>query len=99
MNDYQNKLQELLLKIPKGKVTTYKEIGKAMGTRGYRFVGQLLHNNKYPDKYPCYKVIKSDGGIGGFALGIKEKIKRMKADGIEVKNGKILDFKKVLHKF
>jgi methylated-DNA-[protein]-cysteine S-methyltransferase len=99
MKDYQTKLQELLLKIPKGKVTTYKEIGKAMETRGYRFVGQLLHNNKYPDKYPCYKVVKSDGDIGGFALGMKDKIRRLNADGIEVKNGKILDFKKVLHKF
>ena len=99
VNNYEIKLRELLLQIPKGKVTTYGELARAMGTRGYRFVGQLLHNNPYPDKYPCYKVVKSDGTLGGFALGCKDKIRRLKADGIEVKNGRVVCFEKVLHKF
>ncbi len=91
--DYQYKLQKLLLQIPKGKVTTYKAIAQVMGTRGYRYIGQLLHKNPYPDRFPCYKVVKSDGSLGGFALGEKEKIRRLKEDGVEVNNGKIVDFK------
>ncbi len=97
--DYQRKLQKLLAQIPRGKVTTYKEIGLAMGTRGYRFVGQLLHNNDKPDKYPCYKVVSSDGGLGGYSLGLNEKIRRLKADGIEVKDGKVVDFANKIHRF
>jgi len=89
-------LQQLLLRIPRGRVTTYKELARVMGTRGYRYVGQLLHRNPEPDKYPCYKVVSSDGSLGGFATGQKDKIRRMRADGIEVKNGKIQNFEHLL---
>ncbi|MBN2087459.1 MGMT family protein [Candidatus Peregrinibacteria bacterium] len=99
LTDYQTRLQSLLLKIPKGMVSTYKELAKAMDTRGYRFIGQLLNKNQYPDKYPCYKIVKSDRSLGGFAFGAKDKIRRLKNDGISVKNGKIQDFKNVLFKF
>jgi len=96
---YEKKLQYLLLQIPKGKVTTYKEIAHAMGIKGYRFVGQLLNKNPYPDKHPCYKVVNSDGRIGGFAQGTEEKIRRLKADGIIVRDGKIVDFEDKLYLF
>ncbi|MBU0577680.1 MGMT family protein [Patescibacteria group bacterium] len=99
MSDYKNKLQQLLLQIPKGKVTTYKEIAHAMGIKGYRFVGQLLNKNPYPDKYPCYKVVNSDGRIGGYGLGVKEKIRRLETDGVIIENGKVINFKSVLFKF
>lgn len=92
-------LHKLLKKIPAGKVTTYKEIAHAMGTKGYRFVGQLLNKNPHPNEFPCYKVVQSDGKLGGFALGDKNKIQRLKNDGIEVKNGKIVDFKEKLYQF
>ena len=93
------KLQQLLLKIPKGKVTTYKAVAHAMGMKGYRYVGQLLNKNPKPDKYPCYKVIQSDGRLGGFAMGSKNKIQRLKADGIEVKNGKVVNFTHVFYQY
>jgi methylated-DNA-[protein]-cysteine S-methyltransferase len=97
--DYQRKLQKLLLAVPKGKVTTYREIAHAMNTRGYRFVGQLLHKNPHPDTVPCYKVVQSDGRLGGFALGQAEKIKRLKKDGISVQEGKVRDFADKLYRF
>lgn len=97
--NYQYNLQRLLLQIPKGKITTYLEIAHAMNLRAYRFVGQLLKNNPHPDKYPCYKVVQSDGKLGGFALGQAEKIRRLKADGITVKKGKVLDFTQRLYRF
>ncbi|PIZ72052.1 cysteine methyltransferase [Candidatus Peregrinibacteria bacterium CG_4_10_14_0_2_um_filter_43_11] len=78
------KLQQLLLKIPKGKVTTYKAIADVMGTKGYRYIGQLLNKNPEPDKYPCHKIVHSDGRLGGFALGAGEKINRLKQDGIDL---------------
>lgn len=97
--DYQTKLQNLLLQIPKGKVSTYKEVAEAIGTKGYRFVGQLLNRNPYPDKYPCYKVVNSNGQLGGFALGLAEKIRRLKNDGVDTKEGKVVDFTLKLHRF
>ena len=94
-----HRLQQLLLQIPRGRVATYKELARAMRTKGYRFIGQLLHANSESDKFPCYKVVKSDGLLGGFAMGQKEKIRRLRADGIEVKNGKVIHFQHIIHRF
>lgn len=99
MKENMAKLHFFLKKIPPGKITTYKEVAHAMGTKGYRFVGQLLNKNPHPDEFPCYKVVNSDGKLGGFALGNENKIERLKKDGIKVKDGKIVEFKKQLYQF
>lgn len=54
-----------------------------------------MHNNPDADTMPCFKIVKSDGSVGGFGLGIKDKIRRLRQDGIEVKDGKIVDFERV----
>lgn len=60
---------KLLLKIPKGKVTTYGAIGKQLGLNP-RHVGQILHKNEGAPKIPCHRVIKSDRTIAlGYAFG------------------------------
>jgi deoxyribonuclease V len=45
---------------------------------------------------PCFKIVYSDGKLGGFGLGINDKIRRLNNDNIEVKNGKIVNFEKIL---
>jgi O-6-methylguanine DNA methyltransferase len=92
-------LQHLLSQIPKGKVTTYKEIARVMGTKGYRYIGQLLGKNPEPDKYSCYKVVCFDGSLGGYSGGIKNKIQRLRNVGIEIKNNKVFNLESVLFKF
>jgi len=92
---------ELLKKIPKGKVTTYKEIARALGTKGYRAVGQILKKNTNPNEIPCFKVVRSDGNIGGYCGSMnktEEKINKLKLDGIIVNNGKI-DLNRYMYKF
>ncbi len=79
---------ELLKKIPRGKIITYKELARATGTHP-RAIGAVMHSNKSPVEFPCYKVIMSDGRLGGYGGGIKKKIKLLKKDGIILKNGKI----------
>ena len=86
---FQNKVYEICKKIPKGKVTTYKAIAEAMGTKAYRAVGQALNRNPYAPKVPCHRVMSSDGSLGGFATGLKNKIRLLKKEGIEIKNNKI----------
>lgn len=83
----------LLRKIPKGKVTTYGALAKATGSSP-RAIGQIMRNNPRPDLYPCYKVIKSDGSIGGYAgcikgVKISKKVMLLKKDGIKIEKGKI----------
>jgi deoxyribonuclease V len=47
---------------------------------------------------PCYKIVHSDGRLGGFGLGIDNKIKRLNKVNIEVKDGKIIDFQSLFFK-
>lgn len=99
--NFQDRVLELCSLIPKGRVSTYKEISRALGGRGqvYRAVGRALHENPKPVTIPCHRVVKSDGSIGGFAGGIRRKIQLLKKEGIIVKKGKIADFEKKLLRF
>ena len=65
-NSFQTKVLKLTKKIPKGKVTTYKEIAKALNTKAYRAVGTALRKNPYAPKVPCHRVINSNGTIGSY---------------------------------
>lgn len=100
MKSFNEKCYDLLRLIPKGKVTTYKEIAKALNTKAYQAVGNAMNKNPYDYKeVPCHRVVKSDGSLGGFALDSSEKIKRLNEDRIEVNNNKIVNFQKILFKY
>jgi len=98
---FADKVYGLCKKVPKGKVTTYKEIGNALGGKGmiYRAVGAALNRNPYAPRVPCHRVVSADGSIGGFAHGSRKKIQMLKKESVKVKSGKIVDFEKKLFKF
>ena len=93
---FQRHVYELCRKVPKGRVTTYKEIAKAMKTKAYRAVGQALRQNPFAPRVPCHRIVCSDGSLGGFAGKMKseEKIVLLEKEGIKIKDNKILEFKK-----
>ncbi len=93
------KLYELLKQIPKGKVTTYKELAKTLKTKGYRAVGQIVGKNPNAPKVPCHRVVRTDGGLGGYAFGIEKKIEILASEGVKVEDGKVVDFDKKLFRF
>jgi O-6-methylguanine DNA methyltransferase len=101
LTPFQKKVYSLCRKVPEGKITTYAEIGKAIGKREqvYRAVGSALNKNPFAPRVPCHRVVKSDGSVGGFATGTRKKISLLEKEGIEIKNNKIIDFKKRLFKF
>lgn len=96
---FNEKVWELLKQIPKGKVTTYKEIARKLNTKAYRAVGNACNKNPFWPSAACHRVVNNDGRLGGYASGLNEKIKILKKEGIEVKNNKIADFEKVLYRF
>lgn len=95
---FADKIYQLASKIPKGKVTTYKALAHALSSKAYRAVGTAMNKNPYAPKVPCHRVINSNGNVGGFASGTKTKIKMLKAEGVQVINGKV-DLKKFEYKF
>ena len=73
-------------------------IAKKLNSKAYRAVGNALNKNPYAPKVPCHRVIKTNGEVGGFASGTKNKIKLLEKEGIKINNSKI-DLKKYLHQF
>jgi methylated-DNA-[protein]-cysteine S-methyltransferase len=97
MTPMQQKTYELLNKVPSGRVTTYKALALALGTKAYRAIGQFMRHNPYAPSVPCHRVVASDGTIGGF-MGktrgpeIKKKIVMLTREGITIRNNRIIDF-------
>ena len=97
--NFNQQCYKLLSQIPKGKISTYKQIAKILDTKAYRAVGNAMANNPTPIIVPCHRVIKSNGLIGGYVLGIKKKIDLLKNEGLTIKKGKIVDFEKHIYLF
>ena len=84
----------LVKQIPEGCITTYGELARALGDiRAARAVGYMLSINQDPDKIPCYKVVYTDRRMGKYALGMDEKEKRLRKDGIRISNGIVENFR------
>ena len=77
----QKKIWKELYKIKYGKVSTYGEIAKKVGTSP-RYVGNVCGQNKLLLIIPCHRVIRSDGKLGGFSGrgGIKFKKRLLKLE-------------------
>ena len=113
LTNFQKRVYNVVKRIPKGKVVTYKEVARVLGNpKLARAVGNALGQNpflflsKFPPRsvslqqdpsrkagsafIPCHRVIKSDGSLGGYQLGIEKKKKLLRKEGVRFdKNGKI----------
>jgi methylated-DNA-[protein]-cysteine S-methyltransferase len=82
MKSFKEKVLDIVRKIPKGKVMTYKEVAIAANSpRACRGVGTIMKNN-YDETIPCHRVIRSDGKIGNYNRGgSTEKLRKLKEEG------------------
>lgn len=86
MISFKEKVYQVVRKIPKGKVMTYKKVAEEAGSpRAWRAVGNILNKNRNP-RVPCHRVIRSDGKIGGYNKGTKKKLSLLKKEKVDVKN-------------
>ena len=98
-NNFNKRCYQKLVLIPKGMISTYAEIAKSLDSNAYRAVGNAMAKNPHPVAVPCHRIIKSDGTLGGYALGISKKIQLLKKEGIKIKNNKVVDFESKLFRF
>lgn len=98
-SNFNEKCYALLKSIPKGKVTTYKEMAKALNTKAWRAVGSAMAKNKNLVIIPCHRVVRSNGSIGEYALGAEKKSDILKKEGVIINNGKIDDLSKFMYSF
>ena len=82
--DFQKKVWLATRAIGYGHVRTYGWLAAKIGSpRAMRAVGAALGKNPLPIIIPCHRVIRSDGGLGGFsaAEGIALKKKLLELEG------------------
>jgi O-6-methylguanine DNA methyltransferase len=89
---YSNQVYDILKEIPYGKVTTYHHIALKLGNINLsRVVGNILHKNKKPIEYPCFKVVNAKGSLSkSYAYGgIEAQKELLEKEGIEVINNRV----------
>ena len=86
LGEFTQKVLEELMTIPYGETRTYGWLAKKVGKPGAaRAVGQALKRNPIPIIIPCHRVIRDDGTIGGFSMGVNLKERLLALEGVRVK--------------
>lgn len=88
VTSFQSKVYDAVSRIPRGKVSTYAEVARAIGCRSPRAVGQALRRNPFAPDVPCHRVISASLRIGGFqgradGPAIRKKLRLLKSEGVE----------------
>ena len=82
MSIFAERVRQVVRKIPRGQVLTYRQVAKLAGSpNAYRAVGSILNKNRDFKNIPCYRVVRSDGTPGGYVRGAKLKIALLKKEG------------------
>lgn len=69
--------------IPRGEVRSYAEVAQWAGhPQAARATGQALGRNPLPVLIPCHRVLRADGGLGGFGCGLKWKKFLLRCEGV-----------------
>ena len=91
------KLQHLvwnrIAKIPKGKILTYQQLANEIGyPKSVRAVASACGKNPCVLKIPCHRVVRKDGGLGGYSAkgGIKTKRYLLEEEGHKFIKDKII---------
>jgi AraC family transcriptional regulator of adaptative response/methylated-DNA-[protein]-cysteine methyltransferase len=72
--DFQLKVWDALLKIPKGQLSSYGNIAhEIQNPKAARAVGTAIGSNPVAFLIPCHRVIQSSGEIGGYRWGNTRK--------------------------
>lgn len=85
---FQQKIWNVLRKIPWGKTCTYGELAVQTGLpkKYARAVGQALRRNPIPIIIPCHRVLGGNNTLGGFSAGIDWKNKLLTIEKIVLRN-------------
>ncbi len=100
-NSFFKKVHDVVKQIPCGKVTTYGEIARYLGTpKSARVVGWAMNAVKGNPEIPAHRVVNKNGLLTGkFHFDGTNLMKNLlENEGIIIKNNKIFNFKEVFWK-
>ena len=84
---FQLKVWHYLKSIPKGTVKTFKQVAIAINKpKSARAVANACARNPYAPNIPCHRVIRSDGGLGGYSGrgGVYQKLKLLRSEKVDI---------------
>ena len=84
---FQLKVWKYLKTIPKGTVKSYKQVAIAIkAPKSARAVANACAKNPNAPKIPCHRVIRSDGGLGGYSGrgGIRSKLRLLRSEKFDI---------------
>lgn len=93
---FRRRVYEALRTVPRGRVTTYGILARAVGCRSPRAVGQALRHNPFSPEVPCHRVVAADLGPGGFAgatagAELARKLALLAAEGVRFAGGRLAE--------
>ena len=78
---FQRKVWEELRRIPRGETRSYAEVAEAIGEpAAVRAVANACGANRTALVIPCHRVVRSDGGLGGYRWGADRKERILAAE-------------------
>ena len=95
--DFFERVYFVVSKIPFGKVTSYGDIAKHLGSpQSSRVVGWALNNSHYKNDIPAHRVVNRNGMLTGkhHFSGTNLMKELLENEGIEVVDNIVLDFEK-----
>ncbi len=95
---FYEKCYRLLKQVPAGRVTTYKEMARALESRACRAVDSAISNNRQPIYVPCHRVLCNSAKASKYVLGSETKSRLLNNAGIEVVNGSVINLDQYLLK-
>ncbi|MGB5209386.1 MAG: methylated-DNA--[protein]-cysteine S-methyltransferase [Gammaproteobacteria bacterium] len=73
-SNFQFQVWRALLRVPSGETVSYGSLAQAIDKRGAaRAVGQAVGSNPVAWLIPCHRVLRADGGLGGYRWGPRRK--------------------------
>ncbi|MCC6290960.1 MGMT family protein [Candidatus Nomurabacteria bacterium] len=83
MKDFSSRVRDIVRRIPRGQVLTYKQVAILAGSpQASRAVGNIMKGN-YDKDVPCHRVIRSDGKTGGYNGGESKKRELLLGEGFQ----------------
>lgn len=97
--EFDRLVYRMLCQVPKGMITTYGDIAKALGDpAAARAVGMAVASNPYPVVVPCHRVVYASGELGwygGKGKGTERKRELLEEEGVGIVGGRVEGFERI----
>lgn len=98
--DFAEKVIEAVMRIPRGRVTTYGALATFCGSpKSARYVGSLLKMSRYSSfDLPAHRVVNRQGMLTGQAFFDNDypMHKRLEEEGVKVENNQVVNFEDLI---